>query len=118
METELRVRIKALLRDIAGEPKKCRGCDALLYWVTHANGRRAPYTEEAVKHDCPNARSFHKKSTPVQERRFIRTTLRYAGRCAGCEVPMVVDDEAIFDTKERKVWCEDCYNELVERGEP
>lgn len=43
-----------------GAPARCRGCNREIWWVTHANGKRAPYTEEALNHfiDCPERDSF------------------------------------------------------------
>lgn len=53
-----------LLRAIAGEPVKCRGCEAAIYWVTHKNGKRTPYTAAGLNHfiDCPAAAQFGKKA--------------------------------------------------------
>lgn len=54
--------VVALLGNIAGAPVKCRGCEALVYWVTHKNGKRAPYTAAGLNHfiDCPAAAQFGK----------------------------------------------------------
>lgn len=56
------IAIERLLRNVAGEPVKCRGCEALIYWVTHKNGKRAPYTAAALNHfiNCPAAAQFGK----------------------------------------------------------
>ncbi len=45
---------------VAGEPGKCRGCGAAIYWVKTANGKRAPYSTTGVSHfvDCPVSEQF------------------------------------------------------------
>ena len=47
-------RLKHLLQQV-GEPGHCRGCSTPVYWVTHRNGVKAPYTLEGLNHfaDCP-----------------------------------------------------------------
>lgn len=41
----------------------CKGCHATVYWIEHANGKRAPYTRLALNHfaDCPEAAAFKRK---------------------------------------------------------
>ncbi len=52
--------MEKLLGLIAGSPVPCRGCRASVYWVTHKNGKRAPYTVAGLNHfvDCPAAKEF------------------------------------------------------------
>lgn len=53
--TTPQARLDHLLRQV-GEPSHCRYCQAPVYWVTHRNGTRTPYTMEGLNHhvDCPN----------------------------------------------------------------
>lgn len=39
-------------------------CRRPIWWVTHGNSNRAPYTDHAVNHfiDCPASRKFSKKA--------------------------------------------------------
>lgn len=59
---ELKRRIKALLANV-GNVGTCRGCNAPIYWVTHNNGKKTPYTETGLNHfaDCPKAKEFKAK---------------------------------------------------------
>jgi hypothetical protein len=43
----------------------CKGCGAKVFWLTHKNGKKAPYTEAGLNHfaDCPAADRF-KKAAP------------------------------------------------------
>lgn len=61
-ERETHERIRTMLEHIAGFPGVCRGCGRSIWWVTHVNGRTAPYTEEALNHfvDCPERDQFRK----------------------------------------------------------
>lgn len=61
MEEQLRKNIIALLNNI-GDAGHCRGCSAAIYWVTHKNGKKTPYTLEGLNHfaDCPAAARFKK----------------------------------------------------------
>ncbi len=47
----------------AGDPGTCRGCNALIYWITHRNGKKTPYTPAGLNHfiDCPAAKNFKRK---------------------------------------------------------
>ncbi len=49
----------ALLNAI-GDPGECRACNRKLFWVTHRNGKKTPYTPEGLNHfvDCPAAKDF------------------------------------------------------------
>ena len=60
-ELILRQNIHRLLTQVGGE-SKCRGCDAAIWWVVHRNGKKAPYTADALNHfaDCPAAAKFRK----------------------------------------------------------
>ena len=48
-----------------GDSGICTGptCGARIWWVRHLNGKRVPYTHEALNHfvDCPDAQQFRKK---------------------------------------------------------
>lgn len=57
--------MRRLLELVAGASVKCRGCEALVYWVTHKNGKRTPYTAAGLNHfiDCPAAAQFGKGRT-------------------------------------------------------
>lgn len=59
MEVNLAENIKRLLSQV-GEPGRCKGCGAPIWWVVHRNGRRAPCTEQGLNHfaDCPQAGQF------------------------------------------------------------
>lgn len=52
-------RLEHLLRQV-GEPGHCRGCGAPVYWVTHRNQKRVPYTMAGLNHfaDCKAADRF------------------------------------------------------------
>lgn len=52
----------ALLLKQIGDPGKCRGCGADIWWVTHKNGKKAPYTAAGLNHfaDCSAANKFKK----------------------------------------------------------
>ena len=49
-----------LLRVIGATEGQCRGCGIDIWWVTHANGKKAPYTKQGLNHfaDCPKAKEF------------------------------------------------------------
>lgn len=49
----------ALLKNV-GDPGQCRGCQSPIFWVTHRNGKKAPYTPAGLNHfaDCPAAGDF------------------------------------------------------------
>ena len=46
-----------------GELGHCKGCGAVVYWVTHRSGKKAPYTQDATIHfaNCPQAARFRKR---------------------------------------------------------
>jgi hypothetical protein len=52
---------KMLLR--IGHQDQCRGCLVPIYWVTHLNGKKTPYTEAGLNHfiDCPQREMFRTK---------------------------------------------------------
>lgn len=56
-----RAAMTALLHNV-GERKTCRGCGVSIYWVTHRNNARTPYTPEGLNHfvNCPNSEMFRK----------------------------------------------------------
>ena len=45
-----------------GQMGFCSACGAGVYWITHLNGKRAPYTQAGFNHfiDCPRAEQFRK----------------------------------------------------------
>jgi len=51
--------IRTLLNRI-GNYTKCPACKKEMWWVTHKNGKKAPYTVEAVVHfkECTAAEGF------------------------------------------------------------
>lgn len=53
--------IYRLLHQI-GDRANCAGCGKEIWWVTHKNGKAAPYTSEGLNHfaDCPKAKDFKK----------------------------------------------------------
>lgn len=48
---------------LTGRMESCK-CGALIYKVTHLNGKTAPYTEAGLNHfiDCPNAGEFRQQN--------------------------------------------------------
>lgn len=51
----------ALLKNV-GQLGTCRGCNAPVVWVRHANNKPTPYTTEGLNHfvNCPKAGEFGK----------------------------------------------------------
>lgn len=51
-----------LLKNV-GESGTCRGCNVPIFWVTHKNGKKTPYTPAGLNHhvDCPKAKDFSTK---------------------------------------------------------
>jgi hypothetical protein len=56
----LEERIRRLLELAAEETRCCKACGALLFFVRHNNGKRAPYTVDGLNHfiNCPAAQQF------------------------------------------------------------
>ena len=56
---DLRSNLLRLLNAV-GDRGFCKGCGAAIYWVQHKNGKKAPYTQDALNHfaDCPKAKDF------------------------------------------------------------
>jgi hypothetical protein len=54
--------MKTLL-ELIGDQGTCRGCQAPIYWVTHRNGKKAPYDSSGLNHfvSCPERAQFGKK---------------------------------------------------------
>lgn len=50
--------------DKIGNRSKCKGCGKEIWWIVHASGSVAPYTEEGLNHfiNCPKAKDFRRKS--------------------------------------------------------
>lgn len=50
--------LKFLIR--IGHEAVCTGCLRKIYWVTHLNGKRTPYTDAGLNHfiDCPQRDHF------------------------------------------------------------
>lgn len=61
----LKKNIALLLNQIA-ESSHCKGCGVRIWWVTHRNGRKAPYTDTGMNHfiDCVAAAQFKKAVRP------------------------------------------------------
>lgn len=57
-ETMRKNMVELLMR--VGSVDSCRGCSRTIYWVRHANGHNAPYTEAGLNHfiDCPQRDQF------------------------------------------------------------
>lgn len=45
---------------VCGEPAKCSGCNATIYWMHSKNGKSIPFDPEGHAHftTCPNAEQF------------------------------------------------------------
>lgn len=56
---DIQKNVTALLRNV-GDAGTCRGCGAPIYWITHKNGKKAPYTGTGLNHfaDCPKSKDF------------------------------------------------------------
>ncbi len=59
----LKQNVTRLLVLLGGEEAKCRGCQRPIWWFTHANGKKAPYTDEGQNHfaNCEAASTFRRK---------------------------------------------------------
>jgi len=57
------IAMKTLLDNI-GDQGVCRGCQAPIYWVTHRNGKKTPYTSSGLNHfiDCEAREQFKRKT--------------------------------------------------------
>jgi len=51
------------LLDHVGNRSHCKGCGIEIWWVTHKNGKRAPYIKSGSNHfiDCHSANQFRKQ---------------------------------------------------------
>lgn len=49
----------------------------------------------------------------MNDDRYRTITAKYPGRCAECEERFDEGDSVVFDTKERKVYCESCGEDLL-----
>lgn len=60
------VAMKKLLQKIAEKFCLCDACRVQLYFVRHANGALAPYTEAGLNHfiDCPDRDNFTRTPKP------------------------------------------------------
>lgn len=54
-EIVLRANVERLLRNIGGDPVKCKLCPAPIVFVVHRNGRKTPYDLDGTNHfiTCP-----------------------------------------------------------------
>lgn len=54
-----------------GAPAKCRGCNVQIVWLTHLNGKKAPYTLNGLNHfiDCPVRDRFSTRDSFAQMER-------------------------------------------------
>jgi hypothetical protein len=55
----LRANIGRLFQQIA-DPGFCKGCGEEIFWLLHRNGKKVPYTRDALNHfaDCREAQRF------------------------------------------------------------
>ncbi len=55
--------MKKLLAQISDQGL-CRGCQARIFWVTHNNGKKVPYTSAGLNHfvNCPAREQFKGKT--------------------------------------------------------
>lgn len=69
-ENKIRSNVIHLLNQI-GDESRCKKCNMTIYWVTHKNGKKTPYTSEGLNHfvDCPFAREF--RTSPTQDRKSL-----------------------------------------------
>lgn len=46
-----------------GTPARCKGCEVIIYWVLHRNGRRTPYSQDGVNHwqDCAASKEMRER---------------------------------------------------------
>jgi hypothetical protein len=44
-------------------PVECKRCRRFIWWLKLPNGKKMPYTDDAVSHfaDCPHAEEFRKR---------------------------------------------------------
>lgn len=58
----LKTNILILYNNLGAAKGECKKCKAIIYFVTHKNGKQAPYTLEGSNHfaDCPAAKDFKK----------------------------------------------------------
>jgi hypothetical protein len=56
---QIRENMAKLLVNI-GDPSRCKGCGAPIFFVRHKNGKSVPYTPQGLNHfaDCPQAKEF------------------------------------------------------------
>lgn len=56
--------IAAMLRIVAVEVRPCKACGRTIYMLATKNGKKAPYTDDAVNHfsDCEKAHTFKRVS--------------------------------------------------------
>lgn len=61
-EQIFRKNIQSLFQTIGADRGACKSCGATIHWVLTKNGKRAPFTAEALNHfaDCPNAQQHRK----------------------------------------------------------
>lgn len=45
-------------------------------------------------------------------KRFFRVLAKYAGRCWECHAPIEEGDYIVYDSKEKKTYCEECGKDL------
>lgn len=53
-----------LLLSAAGDRARCRGCGQEIFWLTHRNGKKAPYDPDGANHfsSCKRADDFRQPS--------------------------------------------------------
>lgn len=52
-----------------------------------------------------------------EDKRFFKITARYEGRCIECRAEILEGDKIVWDRSERRVYCLECGEELLEQEE-
>lgn len=48
----------------------------------------------------------------ISMKRFFRVLAKYSGSCWECRDPIEVGDAVVYDSKEKKTYCEECGKDL------
>jgi hypothetical protein len=64
LSTEARAQVAQLLTQLAGDPRPCRACKRLIWFVPTRLGSKMPVDDDAVSHfkTCPAAEEFRRKN--------------------------------------------------------
>lgn len=49
----------------------------------------------------------------LNDDRFVKMQARYDGHCTECETDILQGDDIVWDTKERKAYCDACGEEYL-----